>query len=152
MPASVEEVAYEASVRAIDRQYEALVGLRAQSATILAAAALVASFVGPEAIRANAGSLGGWVTVGVAALVVVMVLVLAVLWPRSFIFRLGATVILEDHAGKPASSVTELFDFLARRQDEHHETNERVLDQLRLYGRLASAAVVVETVALLLAL
>jgi hypothetical protein len=151
MPQTVEEVAYEASLRAIDRQYASLTDLRARSATLLAAAALVASVIGPDAIRASGGSISGWTVVGMAALVVVMTLILAILWPRSFTFRLSADVILDEHADKSGADISALLAFIARSQDRHHQANERVLDELRLCARAASVAVVVETLALLLA-
>ncbi|MGN6587478.1 MAG: hypothetical protein ACTHKT_08415 [Solirubrobacterales bacterium] len=149
MPQTVEEIAYEASSRAIDRQYDALGALRAKSATILAAAALVASFIGPEALRANGGSLSGWVGVGILALVAVMLLVLAILWPRKLVFSLSARVILDAHS---TSAVPDLLALLARRQDDHLKANEQILEQLRRCSRLASVAIVIETVALLLAI
>ena len=121
MPESPEEVAYDASVRSIERQYSALTNLRTRAGTLLAAAALVASFLGAEAIRSNAGSVsGGWVALGIAALVAVLLLVLAILWPRGFTFRVSATVILEDHAEKdPPTPVPDLLSFLAKCHDGH---------------------------------
>lgn len=153
VPSSVEEVAYDASIRSIERQYSALANLRTRAGTLLAAAALVASFLGAQAIRSNAGSLSsGWVALGIAALVAVLGLVLAILWPHPFTFRLSATVILEDHAGTDSrTEVPDLLSFLAKCQEGHHKKNEDVLDRLMLRLRLASVAVVVETVALLLA-
>ena len=150
VPATVEEIAYDAAARAIDRQYDSLGNLRTRAGTLLAAAALVASFVGPQAMRSNAGSISGWVAIGIVALVAVLVLVVAILWPRRFVFRLSATTILEDHAVE-STSATELMAFLAESYDRHHDLNEKVLDQLRLFSRLASVAVVVETIALIVA-
>jgi len=154
VPGSVEEVAYDASVRSIERQYSALTNLRTRAGTLLAAAALVASFLGAEAIRSNAGSVSsGWVALGIAGLVAVLALVLAILWPQPFTFRLSATVILEDHAGKDSPTpIPNLLSFLAKCQDGHHTKNQAVLKRMMLWMRLASIAVVVETVALLLAL
>ncbi len=148
---SIEDLAYGAALAALDRQYASLTDLRARSATLLSAAALVAAFIGPNAIQANGGSLSGWVAVGIAALVGVIGLVLAILWPRRFVFRLKADVILDDHAG-PNSNVTDVTAFLARALDGHHDLNENTLLQLQLYARLASLAVGIETISLLLAI
>jgi hypothetical protein len=147
---SVEDLAYGAAVAALDRQYASLTDIRARSATLLSAAALVAAFIGPDAIQANGESLSGWVAIGIGGLVAVMGLVLAILWPRRFVFRLKAEVILDDHAG-PDSNAADVTAFLARALDGHHDLNERTLLQLQLFMRLACLAVGVETVALLLA-
>ncbi len=102
-------------------------------------------------MRAGGGSLSGWLAVGVAALAVVMGLALAILWPRQFVFRLKADVILDDHAGTDDSDTRQVTAFLARALDRHHDINEGILLRLHLCARLACIAVGVETVSLILA-
>lgn len=153
MPESAEEVAYDVSVRSIERQYSALTNLRTRAGTLLAAGALVASFLGAEAISRNAGSVwSGLVALGLVALVAVLALVLAILWPHPFTFSMSASKILEDYAEKdPPTPVPELLSDLAKFHDGHHDANEVELKRMMDWMRLASFAVVVETVALLLA-
>jgi len=146
----VEGLAYAAAIAALDRQYASLTDLRARSATLLSVAALVAAFIGPDAIESNGGTLSDWLAVGVAALVMVMGLVLAILWPRQFIFRLRADVILDDYA-KGDVDVADVTATLARTLEHHHAVNETVLLQLQLFARLACLAICVETIALILA-
>ena len=150
MGQSVEEVAYEQSLRAIDQQYLALSNLRARAGTVVAGASLVASFLGAPALRAGIDRLE--VGIGLAALLVVLVLCGAILWPYSFRFRLSARVILEDHAvGNERTEMDRLKGFLALVVEHHHEQNETIIERLHNALALALLGLAIETFALLAA-
>lgn len=90
--------------------------------------------------------------IGIVALLAVLGLNLAILWPYSFTFRLSAAVILEDHAETSVPTPTPaLFAFLARAMESHHDSNERTLRRLNGLFQGASLALAVETIALLAA-
>lgn len=72
----IERIAYEHALRAADVQERALADLRTRAGTVLAAAALVASFVGTAAVH-HPNSWG--LAVAVACLLVLVVLMVYVL-------------------------------------------------------------------------
>lgn len=149
MAEGIEHVAYETSVRAIELQNQALTNLRTRAGTLLAASSLVASFLGAPALRDHSASLG--VAVAIVALLGVLGLTLAILWPYTFTFRLSANVILEDHVERRQTEPPALLAFLARKMEEHHDKNECRIGRLMVYFQVASALLVLETIALLTA-
>jgi hypothetical protein len=124
-----ERIAYEGSLRALDRQAAALEALRARAGTLLAAAALVASFLGANALDHDPHALG--VTIAAIALLAVMALVIAILWPYELTFRLSAKILLEDHA-QPDNKTPEwlLEGYLALVMEGHHNRNEKLMKKL----------------------
>jgi hypothetical protein len=84
-------VVYEAAVRAASDQASVLDGLRARAGTVLAATALVSSFLGGQALR-NAEHLRALSLIGLALALfaVSALLVLTILWPFDFRFGLSA--------------------------------------------------------------
>jgi hypothetical protein len=150
MPGTVEDIAYDESIRALDQQYLALSNLRARAGTVVAGASLVASFLGAPALKAG----GSVLAVGIAVLALLAVLSLcgAILWPYAFEFRLSARVILEDHAiSSPPTEVARLKGYLALTLERHHQRNERIINSL--HNALACSLVFlgIETFALLAA-
>jgi hypothetical protein len=83
------QLAYDASLRALDQQQRMLEGIRARTGILLGAASLTASFLGARALD------GGFVPLGVlalAALVVTLVAGTVVLVPReSTAFAISGT-------------------------------------------------------------
>src|SRR5439155_5634676 len=77
--ASLEELAYQESVRGLAEQSGVLEDLESRAGTLLAAAALVTSFLGG---RALGGHFDTWSFVAVAAFVATSLAVIGVLWPR----------------------------------------------------------------------
>lgn len=146
MADSPHEIAYQAALKAIDRQSEALASLRGRAGTLLSAAALVASFLGVPALQ-SAG--GGWGDAfGLAGLIGVLSLTLVILAPYKLVFRLSATVLLEDHVYvENPTPVRDLQAFLARTIDGHHDQNEIKLRRLNFCFQLACVCLGVETVA-----
>jgi hypothetical protein len=91
------ELAYEASVRAIEDQASVLESARARAGTILAASALVTSFLGSEALsratlQQTDQSLHAITFTGaaIASLIVTALLTLAILFPYRMRFSISA--------------------------------------------------------------
>ena len=85
----VRALVCELALRALERQERELSELRARTNTIIAAAALIASFLGAAAIREH-GGLSAWSIVALAVLVIDGTLSLVVLWPRRLGFGFDA--------------------------------------------------------------
>lgn len=149
MTDTVAKLAYEEARSAISSQSTTLDGLRSRAGTLLAAASLVTSFLGGQAlakptldnglvVRADVGC-EGWVAIGL--FVLVAALTLAILWPYEWRFVMSAKTIL---AGT---------DFEATQRDlaEYHEknfdSNKKKLDRLFWCFRWACVFLAGETVA-----
>jgi hypothetical protein len=89
-------LAYEASVRAIEDQARVLEDLRSRAATLVAAAALVTSFLGGTTLtRSSAIEARSWTGVAFAAFLLAAASSLAVLWPVRLRFSVSAGEMLE---------------------------------------------------------
>ena len=142
------DVAYDASLRAVDDQASVLDGLRSRAGTVLAAAALVSSFLGGQALRVSQHlSIWSLTTTAIAAFVVSAVLTLVVLWPFKFRFNLSAEAILdavEDHEARAQSSVGELHRALAIQLELNYVANRRRIGLLLLAFEAAIVSLVAE--------
>jgi hypothetical protein len=148
VPESPEELAYDASLRALDRQRDALSALRTRAGTLLAAAALVASFAGAAALQSSDTlSTAG----GIVGLAGVLVMTLAILWPYQLTFRLSAKTLLEDHAGPTPTPMPTMLAVLAIFLERHHDDNERTITRLHACLQVASGFLALETIAWLTA-
>jgi hypothetical protein len=88
-------LAYEASIRAIADQASVLESMRSRAGTMLAAAAIVTSFFGGQAIDAQTHfDYSSTIGLAVAAFVAAALLTIVILWPFSFRFSLSARDIL----------------------------------------------------------
>ena len=89
MSDSIEGLAYEAAVRAMDGQTATLESLRTRAATVLSAASLVTAFLGGLALagptlsngQVQRQALDEWSWVAIAAFIGVVLLSLAILFP-----------------------------------------------------------------------
>jgi hypothetical protein len=106
-------IAYDASVRAIQDQASVLDGLRTRAGTMLAAAALVSSFLGGQALRGSTGlKLWSLTTLAIGAFVLSAVLALLILWPFAFRFSLSAGALInavDEHEAAGGTSLRELY-------------------------------------------
>ena len=113
MDNEVSRIAYDASVRAIQDQASVLDSLRTRSGTVLAAAALVSSFLGGQVLRQETHlDLWSLSTVAVCAFVGSALLALLILWPFEFRFSLSAGALLDavaQHEEERGTSVAELL-------------------------------------------
>jgi hypothetical protein len=85
----LEKTSYDVAVRALNQQEQALTELRARTGTLLTASALIASFLGAQAITRH--GLADWVVLALVAFGVSVALSIYVLLPKDgLIFALDA--------------------------------------------------------------
>lgn len=150
MGQSIYQIAYEVSREAIRQQHQALTNLRARAATVVAGAALVASFLGPDALKDDVVEV--FLAGGLAGLVLVLFASTVVLWPYGFRFRLSARTLLDEHAAvDPPTDLDHFYAFLAATLEDHHDANERVMHRLHQALQVALTGLGLETLALLAA-
>jgi hypothetical protein len=142
-------VVYEAAVRAASGQASVLDGLRARAGTVLAAAALVSSFLGGQALR-NSQHLRALSFVGLAlaSFVVSALLALVIFWPFDFRFGLSARAMLAalgDHDG--SSSTADFFRALALQLEWRYRQNSRKIRRLLWAFELGIVCLVLEVAA-----
>lgn len=126
---------YELALRALERQERELSELRTRASTVIAAAALVASFLGAAAIR-KPGLLSEWPILALGSLALTGAFNLMVLWPRELRFAFDAPW-----------TYAELYPVLARVDEaqlriayharDHYRSNKEVIDGLEYDFRLA---------------
>jgi hypothetical protein len=89
-------LAYDASVRAIEDQARVLEDLRSRAATLVAAAALVTSFLGGTTLTRSTGiEPRSWTGIAFAAFLLTAASSLAVLWPVRLRFSVSAGEMIE---------------------------------------------------------
>lgn len=104
---TLEEIAYDAGRHALADQENFVNGIRQRTGTLLAAHALVASFLGTASLRAD--RLHGWSWVALAALVAGLIVAAVLLAPWRMVFALDARNVYEqlfdegDHAAEGAA-------------------------------------------------
>ena len=84
MPTRLEEIAYEAGREALADQEALVAGIRQRTGTLLAAHALVASFLGATTIREVGLGFWGWLALGALVLGLVAAAVLLAPWRLKF--------------------------------------------------------------------
>jgi hypothetical protein len=155
---SPQAVLYEASTRSLTRQQAALDNIRARAGTLLAAAAIVTSFLGAEALKDPGPKSGSFdrslqlpEVVAVGAFIGLAVTVLAILWPRKFKFRISPKYYIGRHIEVAEPWTTDrLLRNLALWQEKHVEGNQPKLDRMLWWFRVGSALLVIEVVAWLI--
>jgi hypothetical protein len=147
------ELAYEASVRAIEDQATVLEGVQNRAGTVLAAAAVVMSFFGTQALgRAAHGTslhLVSYASAAVGAFVCVALLVIAILLPRGLRFSLSAEKMLAALAlfePEEPVSAQDAYRIVAREHQRLFVVNNRPIRLLQWCLRGAILAFVVETI------
>jgi hypothetical protein len=149
MSDTVSSLAYEEARSSVSSQISTLDGLRARAGTLLAAASLVTSFLGGQALTKPAlehglvvrGEIGaeGWVAIGF--FILVAMLTLGILWPYQWRFDMGATTILT------GSDFDETQRDLAKYHEQNYDLNKAKLDRLFWFFRWACVFLAAETVA-----
>jgi hypothetical protein len=84
MPPRVEEIAYDMSRTALADQASAVAGIRSRTATLVAAQALVASFLGDAATDGGALDPWGWAAVGSLTLGLLLATLIVAPWEMEF--------------------------------------------------------------------
>jgi hypothetical protein len=141
------ELAYEASVRAIEDQAAVVEGLASRAGTLLAAAAIVTSFLGGEALARSRDARRGAITVvsltggAIALFIAVAILTLLTLLPFRIKFSLSAASLIaltDARAATDPIPAQEAFRELALRYDRMYRSNRRQVRLLLWLFRLAS--------------
>jgi hypothetical protein len=142
-------LAYEASVRAISDQAAVLESLRSRAGTMFAAAALVTSFLGGDALAKPEGGIDVVSLTGAAfgSFVLASLLTIVILWPLSFWFSLSAAEILaivDSRVGTSPVSGSEAYRELALRLETNYDHNAPRIKALTWCFRVAIIFLVVE--------
>jgi ABC-type transport system involved in cytochrome bd biosynthesis fused ATPase/permease subunit len=148
--ADVPTIVYELALRSLDQQERELSELRARTNTVIAAAALIASFLGAAAIREH-GGLSAWSVIALVVLALTGGLSLYVLWPRELSFAFDAR--------RTYAELYELLDNPAEAQlrvaysaRDRYRTNKRTIDTFELMFQGAVLTLGLQTVLWALAL
>jgi hypothetical protein len=148
--ADVPTLVYELALRSLDQQERELSELRSRTNTVIAAAAVIASFLGAAAIREHDG-LTALAFLALAVLVITGGLSLYVLWPRELRFAFdarrtyGELYPLRDNVDEAQLSI-------AYRARDRYQRNKKSIDQLELAFQAAVIMLGVQTVLWALAL
>jgi hypothetical protein len=139
-----EELAYGESVRAIELQARSLDEVRTRTGVLLAAASVVSSFLGSEALKlAPFGVIAGLALISFG---VVLTVCIVILLPRGeWKFALGAKVLLEDWTGASPSGNTEaMLAFLAERLEKNWLANKDRIKGMLVLFQIAAVALGIE--------
>jgi hypothetical protein len=144
------ELAYEASIRAIEAQATLVESLRSRAGTMLAATALVTSFFGGQALVAAGGApfhFVSYTTGAVASFIAASLLTLTMLLPFTLRFSLSAAEILSfvesDPRGDQLTS-TKVLREVALQYESMYKSNARQLRILEVCFRLGMVFLVAE--------
>lgn len=146
MAGDLEQLAYDASLRALDKQERLLEELRARTGILLAASALAASFLGRDAFGDSDSTVV--VVVALAAFVVSIVASVYILMPkRDLVFSQSGPALYEG-LYEFREDAPEAHRRLAYEQYRFWESNDGKMRSLFGAYRLAAIALVVEILAL----
>ena len=145
--ADTARVVYEAALRASTDQASVLDGLRNRAGTVLAASALVSSFLGGQALRgAEHFNVISFVGAALVAFVASALLTLFILWPFEFRFTLSARAMirgLEQHSGEVGEAAA-FYRALALQLEWRYDQNARKIRWLQWAFQLAIVFLVFE--------
>lgn len=149
---SIEKLAYDEAVRGIDVQRDSVDNLRTRAGTLLAAAALVTSFLGGQALR-DPIEPGVWAVVALAAFVLVAAGAIVVSLPWKFDWFFDPNELVRDYVDDDAQmSTPEVLRDLALHHATARERNECRINIMQWVFRAAAFLLGVEVVAWLNAL
>jgi hypothetical protein len=151
---TLEEITYDAGRHALADQESLVAGIRQRTGTLLAAHALVASFLGGATLRQQGPSALGWLAL--TALVLGLIVAAILLAPWRLRFALDARELYERlHERAASEEDADTCGWLAAagfaHQTLHTKNTERARRMSRLSGALA-ALMVTQTLAWLAAL
>jgi hypothetical protein len=153
MPA-LEEITYEAGRAALADQESLVSGIRQRTGTLLAAHALVASFLGATTVRAQGLHALGWLAM--AALVLGLVAAATLLSPWRLKFAIDARELYKDlYPQAAAEAETEALGWLATAGYSYQALREENAPKVRRMSQLSGVLgvlMVVQTLAWLAAL
>jgi hypothetical protein len=149
VPDDLARLAYEASLRRLDKQEDSLSEIRSRTGVLLAASSLGASFLGRPALDARP------VAVAVLALVAFAVSIAASLYvvlpKKEFVFSFVGSLMYEE-LYEFRENVGEVHRRLAYDLDRYWESNNREILRVLFWFRVATGALAAEITLLLAAL
>ena len=132
MEETLERLAFDLSVRALERQERVVEELRGRTGTLLAAGAFVGSLLG---IRGS----GAFALTGVASAVVTICVCVSILLPnRRLEFTHSGTVVFE-HVTRGGLDVPDAHRMLTYWNDSVWDTNQRIVTRLIVHFEVACA-------------
>ena len=140
----IGRLAYDLSLRALNQQERTVDELRARTGTLLAASAIVVSFLGAQAIdRSGFGVLG---TAALAAFVVSVVPLIYILLPKTQLrFSVKGSVLFIEGVARDEPAA-ETYRWLANWIEDGSYDNDAIIGRLFFWFRVAAAALVLEIV------
>jgi hypothetical protein len=150
MDNNLEQLAYETSLRSLDKQESLLDELRARTGLLLAAASLAISFAGRPAFE---GANTAVVVLGLSAFALTMAASVYVLLPKTdkFVFSLEGSAVYEE-LYEFGDDMPEVYRRLAYDLDRFWEDNDAVITGLFRWFKVAAVGLAVEIVLLLTAI
>jgi hypothetical protein len=137
------ELAYSLSLRALSQQEAVLNELRTRTGTLLAAAALVASFFGSTVI--NRDGFDAWTAFALVSVVASIVFAVRVLLPQGhMVFSVRGSALYEQES-KEDVLMAETYRRLAYWLEGFYAANEPEIARLFRFYRLAVFALLAET-------
>jgi hypothetical protein len=144
------ELVFDEATRAIELQSRAVDESRTRAGALLTAGAIVASFLGAQALEDQ--NPGNWGKAGTAAFVLLVVVVVYVMFPRGFNFVLGARHIIDNHIDTDdhPNDEDQLRWALALQLEDAYDENERTRGRLALALAVGCVALGIEVLAWLI--
>ncbi|WP_205696034.1 hypothetical protein [Conexibacter sp. SYSU D00693] len=119
--------------------------LRTRAGTLLAAASLVTSFLGGQALSQGHDP-GTWGVIALLAFILTAGLCVWVLMPEEFNWFMSPAAIVDDYADDPDVSSADAMRDLALHYDESLNANKSAVEALQCRYRLAAICLAVEVV------
>jgi hypothetical protein len=147
---SLEQLAFDASMRSLDKQERLLEELRARTGLLLAASSLAVSFVGRPVFQ-DADTVV--LVLGLVAFAISIAASVYVLLPKpaKFVFSLEGSAVYEE-LYEFQEDMPEVYRRLTYDLDRFWEENDEVLTRLLRWFQVAAAALAAEVILLLLSL
>jgi hypothetical protein len=144
------ELVFDEATRAIELQSREVDEARARAGALLTAGAIVASFLGAQALEDQ--NPGNWGKAGTAAFILLVAVVVYVMFPRRFSFVLGARHIIDNHIDTDdhPNDEDQLRWALALELEDMHDGNERTRKRLGSGLAVGCVALGVEVLAWLI--
>jgi hypothetical protein len=140
---ALAQLSYELSLRTLSQQESSLNDLRGRTATLIAAASLVASFLGSAAL--SRGGIDGWSVGALITFITSIALATWVLLPKEkLIFSVHGSALYEDEIRADVFEIAETHRRLAYWLDEYHAVNEPKLGRLFACYRWSTVALLSE--------
>lgn len=141
-----ERIAFEASLRALDKQESLLDELRARTGVLLAAATVAASLLGEAALSGDPSPVPA-IVAGVAFLAAVLGSIYVLLPKKSLVFSLEGVTIYE-RLHEYRDDIAEVYRWLTYELRQFWQANDERMRRILLAYRVAASGLALEMMAL----